>query len=238
MEREAASEVIKHGSGPLDDLALTLPVFVGYHLGVAFLPTRNAADLVTHQLIRLAEHSMIMYAGLTLAIGLSFAGILLSMGREQSLSLQRFVLVGLEGVAYAVAMRVAAGYVVGRLALDAGPELPAGLVPSLVMALGAGLYEEIAFRVLLFGLGLKLLKIVLDLRGAGKRVLFTLGWAVLAAALFSGWHYVGEFGEPFELRSFVFRGVCGLALTVIYGFRGFAPAVWTHVLYDIWVLVA
>jgi Type II CAAX prenyl endopeptidase Rce1-like len=237
MDRDGASEVIKHGSGPLDDLALTLPVFVGYHLGVAFLPTRNAADLVTHQLIRLAEHSLIMYAGLTLAIGLTFAGVLLSMGREQSLSAQRFVLVGLEGVAYAVAMRVAAGYVIGRLALDAGQAPPVGVIPSLVMALGAGLYEEITFRVLLFGFGLKLLRIVLDLRGPGERALLALGWAVVGAAAFSGWHYLGEFGEPFELRSFVFRGVCGLALTVIYAFRGFAPAVWTHVLYDAWVVL-
>jgi hypothetical protein len=54
--------------------------------------------------------------------------------------------------------------------------------------------------------------------------------------VFSGWHYFGQFGEPFELRSFVFRWVCGLVFTLIYVFRGFAPVVWTHALYDIWVL--
>ena len=61
--------------------------------------------------------------------------------------------------------------------------------------------------------------------------------AVVASALFSGWHYFGEFGEVFELRSFVFRFVCGLVFTVIYAFRGFAPVVWTHALYDVWVMV-
>jgi hypothetical protein len=68
-------------------------------------------------------------------------------------------------------------------------------------------------------------------------MLLTLAWAVIAAAVFSGWHHFGEFGEPFELRAFVFRWVCGLVFTVIYVFRGFAPVVWTHALYDIWVLV-
>ena len=34
-------------SGPLTDLALTLPIFLAYHLGVVFLPVRNAADMVT-----------------------------------------------------------------------------------------------------------------------------------------------------------------------------------------------
>ena len=70
----------------------------------------------------------------------------------------------------------------------------------------------------------------------GQRVMASIGWAALSAAVFSGWHYVGQFGEPFELRSFVFRWVCGVVFTLIYVFRGFAPVVWTHALYDIWVL--
>jgi hypothetical protein len=71
---------------------------------------------------------------------------------------------------------------------------------------------------------------------ATSRLLSRIGWAVACACLFSGWHYVGELGESFDLMTFVFRGVCGLVFTLIYHFRGFAPAVWTHALYDIWVL--
>jgi hypothetical protein len=70
-----------------------------------------------------------------------------------------------------------------------------------------------------------------------KRMLFKLGWGVVAAAVFSGWHYIGSLGDSFDMTSFVFRWVCGLVFTVIYWFRGFAPAVWTHALYDVWVLV-
>jgi hypothetical protein len=65
----------------------------------------------------------------------------------------------------------------------------------------------------------------------------TVGWAVLSAMLFSAWHYIGELGDPFEWRTFMFRWVCGLFFTAIYSFRGFAPAVWTHTLYDAWVLL-
>jgi hypothetical protein len=232
---------LREGSGPLDDLALTLPIFVGYHLGVAFMPMRNAADLVTHELAALANYNMVLYAGLTLAIGIVFAGVLLVLGREYSLSAKRFLLVAVEGVLYAVAMRLSAAYVVGKLHLTGGAEgvgALASLSPftAVVMSLGAGFYEELAFRVGLFGLGRRL---VLPLFGASvgsRRAFGIVVWAVLCAALFSGWHYVGELGDPFDLRSFVFRWVCGVAFTAIYAFRGFAPAVWTHTLYDIWVL--
>src|SRR5690606_41405060 len=58
-------------SGPWTDLGLTLPIFVGYHLGVVFLPMRNAADVVTRELVTLANDSLLAYGGLTLAIGRS-----------------------------------------------------------------------------------------------------------------------------------------------------------------------
>ena len=60
---------------------------------------------------------------------------------------------------------------------------------------------------------------------------------VLGVAVFSGMHYVGQYGDPLELPSFVFRAVLGLALTLIFITRGFAAAVWSHALYDMWVLL-
>jgi hypothetical protein len=249
-------------------LALTLPLFVVYHLGVVWLDVQNAADVVTRELKALASSSLPAYSGLTLAIGVVFAGVLLVLGRGHTLRWQRFALVALEGVLYAVAMRLVASYVVGRVHLAAGvqpsseadsigfmaaswvggaPTPPPLFVPgtepesigfmtAVVLSLGAGLYEEIAFRVGLYGLGRKVLLAMMPEALPGQRLLASLGWAVLSAAVFSGWHYVGQFGDPFELRSFLFRWVCGLVFTLIYVFRGFAPVVWTHALYDIWVM--
>jgi hypothetical protein len=158
------------------------------------------------------------------------------IGREEHLRWQRFALVALEGVLYAVAMRLAAGYVVGKLSLAAvSPDVTplAGLVTSL----GAGFYEELVFRVLLFGLGVKVLGWLFGAGTGPRRFLFVSIWALVTAVAFSGWHYVGEFADAFEPRSFAFRAVCGFLFILIYALRGFAPAVWTHALYDIWVLV-
>ena len=111
----------------------------------------------------------------------------------------------------------------------------AGVFASVVMALGAGFYEEVLFRAGLFGVGALLVK---KLAGSGTKTFVILAcWALVEAAIFSGWHYVGALGDGFSIQSFVFRAVCGLVLTAIFAFRGFAPAVWTHAIYDLWVMV-
>ena len=103
------------------------------------------------------------------------------------------------------------------------------------MALGAGFYEEIVFRAGIFGIGALVIRSAIGKGFTGTIARFV--WALYAAAAFAGWHYVGALGDPWDAQSFVFRAVCGLTLTAIFAFRGFAPAVWTHAIYDVWVMV-
>lgn len=217
------------------DLGLTLPIFVSYHLGVMFLPVRNAADVVTQELAWLAHHDRVAYAALTLGLGSLFVAVLLMLGRGQALRLSSFAWLALEGIVYAICMRLAAGAVVGELFLQTG--VIEGRFMGVIMSLGAGLYEELAFRVLLFGVGLRCLRVLVRPSSWLRRASLAAGWALLAASLFSVWHHVGALGEPFEASVFVFRTVCALLFTIIYAARGFAPVVWTHVTYDLWVLV-
>jgi hypothetical protein len=240
--------VERNMSGPWTDLGLTLPIFVSYHLGVVFLPMRNAADWVTHELVALADNNLSAYGLLTLAIAAVYVGVLTMAGRGKALHWQNFGLLAVESVLYAVAMRAIAGFVVGELllgppattrtldAISLGVPGEVGPLSGLVLSCGAGFYEEVAFRVLLFGLGLKAIQLLFALRGWHKPLVF-VGWALFTSMVFSLWHYVGPLGDPLDAKSFLFRWVCGLVFTLIYAFRGFAPAVWTHALYDIWVLV-
>ncbi|HYE57311.1 MAG TPA: CPBP family intramembrane glutamate endopeptidase, partial [Rhodothermales bacterium] len=55
------------------------------------------------------------------------------------------------------------------------------------------------------------------------------------ALIFSAIHYVGPYGDPFTLPSFVFRALFGLALNAVYLLRGFGVAAWTHAIYDVLV---
>ncbi len=245
-------------SGGRVDLALTLPVFLAYHLGVVFLKVKNASDPVTGPLLQLTNGNREAYIGLTLAIGVLFAALFAIAGRGQAFRVEKFVQIALEGVAYAVAMRFLADYVVGKLPIvvhgapggaGAAPPAPGqvDLMTGVVMSMGAGFYEELAFRVLLFGLGAKGLVWLFAQERLGvvqasprlslRAVLLMLVWSVVAAAVFSGAHYIGTIHDTFLLSSFVFRLVLGLALTLIFVTRGFAAAVWAHALYDVWVMV-
>jgi hypothetical protein len=231
---------------PWVDLALTLPIFVLYQLGVVGLGVRNGTDVVTGPLTKLAEGNLWMYFAITLGGGLAFGLVLFVLGRGRGFRPSKLLQIAIEGVVYAVLMRAGASYVVGRL--FAGPPHTSDPFTGLIMSFGAGFYEELAFRVVLFGLVAKVLvwwfakrrlQIVAgQAAGVGLRgAMVMAGWATVAAAAFSAMHYIGPYGDPFQLGSFVFRMLLGLSLTLIYVTRGFAAAVWAHAVYDVWVLV-
>ncbi|REL39243.1 CPBP family intramembrane metalloprotease [Rhodohalobacter sp. SW132] len=99
------------------------------------------------------------------------------------------------------------------------------------LSLGAGLYEELFFRVIL----VSGLFYIFQLFFKTKKSSYILS-AIIAAVIFSGVHYVGDFADTFTLSSFLFRFLFGLALNVIYVMRGFGCAAWTHALYDLIVV--
>lgn len=101
----------------------------------------------------------------------------------------------------------------------------------IALSLGAGLYEELFFRVILVSLLLAIFNKFISKTSTA----YVLA-AVIAALVFSAVHYVGEFGDPFTLGSFLFRFLFGLALNVIYVTRGFGIAAWTHAIYDLIVI--
>src|ERR1700733_11881387 len=151
MSAATAGGDLRDKPGAWVDLGLTLPIFVAYHAGVIFLHVQNATDPVTGPLLRVSEGNRAIYLLITASIGVVFAGVFALIGRGQAFRPMKFVQIALEGVLYAVLMRLGAAYVVGRLfaAVGSGGASPiAQQSPfvGLVMSLGAGFYEELAFR--------------------------------------------------------------------------------------------
>lgn len=105
------------------------------------------------------------------------------------------------------------------------------VIQKLALSLGAGLYEELFFRVILVTLFILIFTKILGKKWAGITAA-----VVLSALLFSAVHYVGSMGDAFTLGSFMYRFLFGLILNGIYVWRGFGVAAWTHAIYDIMVI--
>lgn len=123
--------------------------------------------------------------------------------------------------------------VLGLLAAGAGGGVDAmPLGTRLMVSLGAGLYEELLFRVILVAAIGQLCRRLLGLSVEVAGVIAV----VVGATIFSAFHYIGPYGDPFEMRSFVFRLVAGLFFSALYLLRGFGITAWTHALYDVYLL--
>lgn len=116
---------------------------------------------------------------------------------------------------------------------DAGAQAALGWPTKLMLSLGAGLFEELVFRVLLVGALAWALRRVLGTRQALAGAIAV----VVGALVFSAAHYVGAYGDPLTLASFTFRTLAGLFFSALFVLRGFGIAAWTHALYDVMVLV-
>lgn len=218
MKRSAA--ICETGHGDLEaSLVLIFPLLLAYEIGVLFSNRLNGADVVTRALFTLAG-SRAAYLILHAVVALLF---LLWIRRGKRWSTLRIEVAGpviLEATIYALTLGALISIVLDRL-------LGLGLSgPSIVAALGAGVHEELVFRLALFG-GLAAL-----LRNTDQR--FAIPVALIASSLlFAAAHHLGAHAEPVSAHAFAFRTLAGAAFGAIFWFRSLAHAVYAHVLYDI-----
>ncbi len=106
---------------------------------------------------------------------------------------------------------------------------------DLLTGIGAGIYEELIFRLILISLSLVFFETVLGI-SRFKAVIISV---IISSVLFSLHHHFvflnGQFAkaEIFTMTRFAFRTVAGVFFAVIFAARGFGIAAGTHSFYDI-----
>ena len=123
----------------------------------------------------------------------------------------------------------------GRVAPGIGPACLAaiGRVAPVLLALGAGVYEELLFRLLMVGGGAWALTRALGWTAFRS----TLVMLIVSSVCFAAIHHIGPLGEPFGSYNFIFRTLCGLVLGIVFLGRGLGVAVWTHAIFNSLVLL-
>lgn len=109
------------------------------------------------------------------------------------------------------------------------------LMANIVTGVGAGIYEELVFRLLLICALMVLFQDVIGLSHQNAIVLSIM----VSAALFSAHHHLiwvdGQLGRsaPFNGTEFGFRIIAGVYFAVLFAIRGFGITAGTHAFYDI-----
>lgn len=230
---------------PLPSLALVAPIVAVYEAGVVWLggassmAGRTGADAWMRQ--ALAEIGLKDHWFPPLALLLILLGWQAVRPLEWRFSPTIVAGMVLESLVFACAL-----VGVGRL-LDLGfafldesdfaiSALSVALDPNreelaqLIGFLGAGVYEEALFRLLMVPVFFQLL------RGLQTPQVFASALAVTGSALlFSLAHHAGSPGEAFVWYNFIFRWMAGVFFAWIFIIRGFGIAVGAHTAYDILV---
>lgn len=220
---------------PLASLVFTLPLVLAYEGGVLLLgrgSPRNGADVWLRHLLDALGFGQYFLLPLLTVVGL-LAWQHLSQDRW------RFSSAVLPGMAAESLLWALVLIALGRLQQGFWPLAVVGLefgIPGrdvfarLVGYCGAGLYEEVLFRLLLLPAA------VWAFERLGCTAAAAGFWAlVFSSLLFSVAHYVGPLGDTFSLYSFTFRAVAGVFFALLFLTRGFGIAAGTHFLYDLLV---
>jgi len=217
-------------------VVMALPLLLAYEILVILTQSnywvvRNAADVWIRTFLMAfeldAQHLTFVM------ISISFLLIPLAKIRSSGVSLKitYLIMMILESFFYSLILGFVLQYILSLGGLSSGV-LGKSVLQNIALSLGAGLFEEIVFRVILLNLLFFIFKPLF------KKTLMTVILSVIVASLlFSISHYVGSMADSWGIYSFMFRWIAGMLFTVMYFIRGFAITAYTHALYDIWVLV-
>jgi hypothetical protein len=247
---------LRESRRPLASLAFVIPLLLLYEGGVIFLgpsAVRNGADVWLRQFLdTLGFSQYFLLPALTIGLLLAWhyvardrwqlsAGVVYGMLAESALlGLMLVAVARIEGMVAASALQsgpyVDPNSAGAQQVVMSMPWMMAGrgaFLGRMLGYVGAGVYEEMLFRLLL----------VPPLAQSAKHFGMPRPWCiaavvVLTSLVFSGAHYVGPHGDTFDTFTFLFRFTAGAFFAVLFVFRGFGIAAGTHALYDIFVSLA
>jgi len=223
---------------PLQALVFLLPLILLYEFGVVrFDGTRDI--VARHRLQGFFE--LLGVGGVhmpALAVVATLLGWHLARRDPWQFKLQRYVFMLFESVVLALPLLMFAQVLFREPMAGAAQWLagavetrPIGFADEVLLSIGAGIYEELLFRLMAIALLHLVLYDVLALPQAWAGAL-AVG---ISSLLFAGYHFLGA--NPFDMGKFLFYAAAGVYLATVYLWRGFGIAAGSHAMYDIFIAV-
>lgn len=223
-------------------VCVVLPLLIIYEVGVLYFEKegvtglRNGADTWIRLGLSHVGLGKFIWPGIFLAIGLCIWAACQSQDLPQDLP-NLFMGILLESGAFAIGLWLisrALGPIVKHLGIPMSIQvLHPDLQPEIrntVCFLGAGIYEEIVFRLCL----LSGLIFLFQLGHLSNHVAVTLA-IIMSSLIFALAHHIGPAGEPFSSYVFLFRTLAGCYFAMLFVCRGLGVGVGAHAGYDLLV---
>ena len=220
---------------PLYSFLFTIPLFFIYEIGVLFSSTtemismRNGADALMRQILSALGIHGFYWIG-----GIFFIGFVVvyffqkQYWNEVEVEAKYLILMMFESVIWSIGLYIFMSNVYVLLMNPSG----AFMVQQVILAVGAGIYEEFLFRVLLITGIAGILGFIFQWNEGLRNWIAML----IAAGIFSSFHFIGEFGDYFSFNIFMIRLFAGIVLGALYFMRGFGITAWAHSIYDLIIL--
>lgn len=163
---------------------------------------------------------------LMLLIGIVIA-FFINRGKFKELSIRRnyFIIMIFESIFWSIILFIILSQ--GQLLLSNGTGKL--LIQQIVLSIGSGIFEEFVFRVILVS-GLALIVGLFVKKRYWYKMTISI---VIAAVIFSAFHFIGEYADLPQTNLFLLRFVAGIVLGYIYILRGFGIAAYSHSFYNL-----
>lgn len=214
----------------------TLPLFFLYEINILFLSwddilvVRNGADFLMRNILESFDIYGLYGLGLVFFLGLLVTYIFfIKEDQQQEVNVNFLFIMLAESMLWSVVLYFLLFKFMVLLMNPVGKTI----LQQVTLAIGAGIYEEFLFRVLLIAGLSGILGFVFMWNKTFKNIIAV----VLSGGIFSAFHFMGEYGDFFSMELFLIRFFAGLILGVLYMYRGFGITAYTHSIYDLIVLI-
>ena len=214
----------------------TIPLFFIYEVGIFFLSkddilvVRNGADFLMRSILESFGIFGLYGLGAIFLIGFIITYIyFFNDNSNKSIRADYLFIMIFESVCWALILY----FLLSKFMLALMNPIGKTITQQVTLAVGAGIYEEFLFRVMLIS-GLTGIIGFVFLWSEKTRKAAAL---IIAAGIFSAFHFMGDYGDYFSMELFLLRFFAGIVLGILYIARGFGITAYAHSIYDLIVLI-
>ena len=214
----------------------TIPLFFIYEVGILFLSkddilvVRNGADFLMRSILESFGIFGLYGLGAIFLIGFIITYIYFFNDKSnKSIRADYLFIMIFESVCWALILY----FLLSKFMLVLMNPIGKTITQQVTLAVGAGIYEEFLFRVMLISGLTGIIGFVFLWREKVRKA----AALIIAASIFSAFHFVGDYGDYFSMELFLLRFFAGIVLGILYIARGFGITAYAHSIYDLIVLI-